>query len=154
MTSARRGDSLRCMSSTPNLTQTQMDARIAELETDIVGQEERLDRLQTELNWWRTGKSLFSDDGERPAKSQGPTPPKTTPNGKKPTLREAIFIVMGEKPGKTWQTSTILETLDERGWLPNGDYRLHHGRSMLSSMARKGQLKRTGRGRYRLKETT
>lgn len=142
------------MSSTPNLTETQMDARISELESEIVGQEERLDRLQTELSWWRAGKNLFSRDGDQSAKSDGPTPLKASPNGKKPTLREAIFTVMSEKPGKTWETSTILEKLDERGWLPNGEYGLHHGRSMLSSMARKGQLKRTGRGRYRLKETS
>jgi hypothetical protein len=129
--------------------------KIVELRARVSSTEDELNRLRTELEWWETGQRLFGEEDGEMAEN-GATPPESAPsakapaNGKKPTLREAIFFVLGQEPRKTWKAEAVIKELRRRDWIPSGENAEHHTRSMLAQMHRKGQARRMSRGAYRL----
>jgi len=134
------------MSSEPPISEEVISAKVRELRSLIEAQEEQLDRMREELQWWETGQRLFG----------GPPEPTVThevgSNGSKPSLREGITAVLADGPA-VWKTEDVIEELQRRDWLPNGKNAAHHVRSMLAEMHRKGQARRVTRGRYRLPVT-
>jgi len=143
------------MSFQPPISPKEMAERASALRTDIEDTERRLESLQSELAWYEDGLRLFGDsppdpEVESPLPGIDPEPTQTSTNGTKPTLRNAILIVMREQPNKTRKVETVISELRQRDWLPGGVNGEHHARSMMAQMHRKGQIKRIDRGRYRL----
>jgi len=130
-----------------------IDEKVAELRGRVSASEDELNRLRTELEWWETGQRLFGDDeggvtenGAAPA----PAPSRGASSGRRPSLRQAILLILEEGPRKTWKTDQVIAELRRREWFPSGENAEHHVRSMLAHMHRKGQARRMARGAYRL----
>jgi hypothetical protein len=127
--------------------------KAVELRERVSAVEDELNRLRTELEWWETGQRLFGDEGgvaENGAAPPDPAPSVKASHGKGPSLRQAILLILGEEPRKTWKTDQVIAELRRREWFPSGDNAEHHTRSMLAHMHRKGQARRMARGAYRL----
>lgn len=71
----------------------------------------------------------------------------------RPSLREAIKIVLSQVPGKEWHTDSIREVLVNRGLLRGDAGGKNNLFAMLSIMARDGQVERVRTGWYRMPET-
>ncbi len=136
------------MSPTPPIPPDVIDQKIAALRGEVAAAAAELERKRAELEWWETGRRLFSEttDTEDDAGAEDDANDK----GTKPTLRAAILAILGQKPRKTWKTEAVIAELRRRDWLPNGENAEHHTRSMLAQMHRKGQARRMDRGYYRL----
>jgi hypothetical protein len=130
------------MSSSGEFSPELIDTRVNALRQEVQAKRKELSRLEAELEWWEVGRKFFGSeaDGGDPGAAMA----------KKPTLRRAIVRVMLTKPKSSWLTETIIAELRGRDWLPTGKNAPHRTRSMLAQMARDDELKRTGRGRYRL----
>jgi hypothetical protein len=125
-----------------------IDAKIDEVRDQVNQHRAALDQSLAELEWLETGRQFVGSDG---GNATGTRSKETTSsqNGR-PTLREAILRVMGEKPSRTWPASAVIRDLKKRNWLPSGEFGEHHTRSMLARMYRSNELKRPKRGHYRL----
>jgi hypothetical protein len=116
--------------------------RVQELREEIERTRQELNQLTDELEWWMAGRKFFGPSQDTGANSGVAEA--------KPTLREAIRRVMSERPTSTWPAERVIEELRGRSWLPSGKNAEHTVRSMLANMKNQNQLKRVGRGRYRL----
>ncbi len=68
--------------------------------------------------------------------------------GIRPSLRQAMVIVMREHPGRRWTVADLTQALDSKGWLPeNGSKRVS---DMAGDMVRLKQVVRHERGVYKL----
>src|SRR4051812_4574663 len=97
------------MISEPPISAEQMAERITRLREEVANAEERVALLQAELDWYLAGQRLFAQEDADPA-TKPPLPglepaPTTEPherNGTRPTLREAIRLVLAQEPRETW----------------------------------------------------
>ncbi len=136
------------MSPSAPLSPAVIDSRVNELRDIVEAKREELVELEAELQWWESGRKFFDPS------ANGDESDSISRSGAKPVLRNAILDVMQEKPNHTWLSETVVAELRGRGWLPGGKNGVHRTRSMLAELARDdGPLKRTGRGRYRLRKT-
>lgn len=145
------------MSFQPPIPLDVIKRRIGELRVEAEAAEDHLANVRAELAWYEDAQRLFGDaspnpDVEPSLPGLGDSP-GASPNGSKPTLRQAILTVMREQPNKTWKVEAVIGELRRRDWLPAGAHGEHHTRSMMAQMHRKGQAKRIDRGRYRLPPT-
>lgn len=69
---------------------------------------------------------------------------------RKPTLRQAIILVMRANPRSDWSTSDIAEALAMNGWLPRHGEAAKRISDMANVMIKEGHLRRNGRGVYTL----
>lgn len=143
------------MSPVPPIPPAVIAKRIGELRAEVGASEAHLTMLRAELAWYEDAKRLFGDARPDPAVEPSlpglaSEPATASTNGSKPTLRQAILIVMGEDSRKTWKVEAVISGLRHHGWLPGGDNGEHRTRSVLAQMHRKGEVKRIDRGRYRL----
>lgn len=148
---------------TPDIPIEVFDANVQRLSEELLEAERTLDRLQRELNWWASGRSLFEEhikavsqqtNGSKPkgtvtVEAFNPRSPMAT-GGHKPTLRKAIITVMENSDRKNWGTEDLFSALKERGWFPNGKTAEHATRKMLARMAREDEIVRADRGVYAL----
>lgn len=135
--------------------------------------EDRLRRAQAELTaaqrevfWLRDGLKLYNapaddtdpaanaaNDRSDSSKSAAATYlRKLLPEGlqtERPTLRQAILIVMRADVMSPWTVGDLAMMLDLNGWLPKGDYTKRIS-DMAGVMVNEGHLKRSGRGVYLL----
>jgi hypothetical protein len=112
-----------------------------------------------ELAWWQQGLKLVDPqaaaaDGEALG-SEGMVAELfpdgfAFDNGKGPTLRQAIVLVMREHPGMSWTINHISMALDRRGWMPQREDARKRISDMAGLMYDSGQLSRLGRGIYKL----
>ena len=141
-----------CMSSDAPMSAGEIADHITKMKRAVSEAEDRLNRLQMELEWWETGQKLFGDAPTNVVAEELPldTDAVESSNGTMPSLRDRIATVLGQEPRKTWKTEKVIEELKRRDWLPGGEYGEHHVRSMLAKMHRRGEARRQGRGMYRL----
>lgn len=124
--------------------------RVRTLEARLVREEQACRKTEAELDWVRTGVELFVA-GDAPTETAPPLTGGVSTNGNKPSLREAILRVMGEKPGKPWKAPELMGVLEQRGWMPNSpEHAEHIVRSRLSTLTKAGELRKVGYGLYKL----
>lgn len=135
-----------------------------EIAGNIRAAEERRDRALAEyeaaleeLEWWRQGQRLFSGGDDEEPRSRNPVTelfPAASlfeSGDMKPTLRQAIVAVMERGDGREWPLDSLVDALDQRGWLPDrADATLTAKgvADMAAAMASEGHLKRVRRGVY------
>lgn len=114
----------------------------------------RYEAASAEVAWLEEGLRLFGPDGgverETPKAMLTEIFPEgfVFDQGIKPSLRQAMVVVMREHPGRRWTVTDLAEALDSRGWLPeNGAKRVS---DMAGDMVRLEQAVRHGRGVYKL----
>jgi hypothetical protein len=103
---------------------------------------ERIRLVEAELDWLKQGYRLFAS-GRRGL-------PQPASEMDKPVLRKAILRVMGEGTKDIWKVPELIDTLTERGWMPNGTSAKQIVRSRVSSMATAGELERVSYGAYKI----
>lgn len=131
------------------------DARIAALKEEIASLDKKWDRAQRELRWYMDGRTLLygkeePDQDERRSVAMGEGALFSAGDGPKPTLRRAILGIMESDARAGWSNSAVISALKRQGWMPGGENAEHSVRGMLALLARKGELKRLGRGVYAL----
>jgi hypothetical protein len=67
----------------------------------------------------------------------------------KPTLRAAVKLVLTESPDREWSNAQLSELLISKGWLRDDAQGRANLYSMLSVMAKNGQIRRIRSGWYR-----
>lgn len=104
-----------------------------------------------ELEWLRAGLRLVGIDA---SEQEGDALlHDLLPDGaltRKPTLRQAIILVMRANPRSDWSTSDIAEALAMNGWLPRHGEATKRVSDMANIMIKEGHLNRNGRGVYTL----
>jgi hypothetical protein len=114
----------------------------------------RYEAASAEVAWLEDGLRLFSPDAAPGVETPKEILTEIFPEGFvfdqgiKPSLRQAMVVVMREHPGRRWAVADLTEALEKRGWLPeNGAKRIS---DMAGEMARLNQVVRQGRGVYKL----
>ena len=114
----------------------------------------RYEAASAEVSWLEDGLRLFSPDTTPESESPKEVLTELFPDGLvfeqgiKPSLRQAMIVVMREHPGRRWTVPDLTEALDAKGWLPdNGAKRVS---DMAGEMVRLAQAVRQGRGVYKL----
>jgi hypothetical protein len=130
-----------------NMSRQDFDDRIAELERDVLAAKRMLDEATAMVAWWREGRDLFSPE---PADTTGTASSPPQENGSRPTLRQAIKVIMAESPTTRWRAPELFGALSERGWSPNGKHGEDILRGMLSTMRKDKEVVRVGYGVYAL----
>lgn len=109
-----------------------------------------------ELEWWRQGLQLFGSDYSNLSDESGSMvtelfPDRSLFTGKmRPTLRQAIVLVMRDNPARRWSVDELASALNEQGWLPERESAKKRVSDMAGDMVRLGQLARVNRGVYAL----
>jgi hypothetical protein len=114
----------------------------------------RYEAASAEVAWLEEGLRLFSPDAELDNETPKEVLTEIFPEGfvfdqgMKPSLRQAMVVVMREHPGRRWTVTDLAQALDSKGWLPeNGAKRVS---DMAGDMVRLKQVVRSGRGVYKL----
>jgi len=113
----------------------------------------RYETASAEVAWLEDGMRLFKL-GAMP-KREAPRelladifPDGPLDQDAKPSLRQAMVIVMQNHSGRQWTVADLVTALDDNGWLPeNGTKRVS---DMAGEMVRLNQAVREGRGVYKL----
>jgi hypothetical protein len=143
------------------------------LKANLERAEERVEQARAELLaaqrqvvWLRDGLTIYdalSDEAGSDAGSADGEPEssknvaaryvrKVLPDGlqtQRPTLRQAILIVMRAGVTSEWTVAELAMMLRLNNWLPRGDYSKRIS-DMAGVMVTEGHLKRVGRGVYRV----
>lgn len=128
------------------------------LKASIERARERRDRAYAEyeaatreLEWLQQGVRLAGADeseqgGDTLLRELLPSGAQT----RKPTLRQAIILVMRANPRSDWSTSDIADALAMNGWLPRHGEATKRISDMANVMIKEGHLNRSDRGVYTL----
>jgi hypothetical protein len=136
------------------------DERIADLTTRLNGARQRVNELESELEWWQRGRALYGHD--LPPDDIGGKTTELVPSrdvllqpGTKPTLAQAIVRVMKDGELSEWTPPQIMDALRTNGWMPKGSSAEHMVRTRLAQMARyeDGPLTRVRHGVYALNDS-
>jgi hypothetical protein len=120
-----------------------------------------LDRIDKEIAWWEQGEALFTP------KVTGARAQRMSPNGDavelmppsdlfltlgaKPTLRQAIALVMNASKNHRWKPADMIDALAGQGWLPSAPSGRQMVRNRMAEMAEDGgDLERDDDGFYSL----
>jgi len=87
------------------------------------------------------GKRTLRGDAETPVQ-------EVSVSGKRPSLSEAVQIVMRTRPGHTWNAAEIEVELTSRGWMPPGAKPMATLRAALFRLNRGHAIQKAERGRY------
>jgi hypothetical protein len=137
----------------------QAEGRVRRAQAELIA-------AQREVFWLREGLKIYNseladadpaasapDGGTDSSKSAAATYlRKLLPDGlqtNRPTLRQAILIVMRADVTSPWTVGDLAMMLELNGWLPKGDYTKRIS-DMAGVMVTEGHLKRAGRGVYQL----
>jgi hypothetical protein len=114
----------------------------------------RYEAASAEVAWLEEGMRLFDPNAASERDSPREMLAEIFPDGPvfdqgvKPSLRQAMVIVMREHPGRRWTVAELVDALDAMGWLPdNGTKRVS---DMAGDMVRLDQAVRQERGVYKL----
>lgn len=114
----------------------------------------RYEAASAEVAWLEEGMRLFDPNAAAERDSPREMLAEILPDGPvfdqgvKPSLRQAMVIVMREHPGRRWTVAELVDALDAMGWLPdNGTKRVS---DMAGDMVRLDQAVRQERGVYKL----
>jgi hypothetical protein len=113
----------------------------------------RYETASAEVAWLEDGMRLFKPGAAQKRESPRELLADIFPDGPldqdaKPSLRQAMVIVMQDHPGRQWTVADLVAALDDNGWLPeNGTKRVS---DMAGEMVRLNQAVREGRGIYKL----
>jgi hypothetical protein len=114
----------------------------------------RYEAASAEVAWLEEGLRLFSPEAAPEAETPREILTEIFPDGFvfdqgiKPSLRQAMVVVMRDHPGRRWTVADLTDALANKGWLPeNGAKRVS---DMAGEMVRLNQAVRQGRGIYKL----
>jgi hypothetical protein len=120
-----------------SVSASEAEARIAQLAVEIQDK-------QAEQQKWYSLLALKQQLGVANTAASGS-------QDNKPTLRQAITISLEARAfGDVVALAALRDDLVRRGWLTSSESDYHRLQMMASAMARKGQLERPTKGRYRL----
>jgi hypothetical protein len=120
----------------------ELQAEIDRLEAEIQERGRRLAKLQTL-------RQLLTDIA--PSHSAGEPPAQNSHPDVRPSLPEAVLIVMRELPTNTlWTADKVLIELQRRGWEPGGKTPRNSIDATFSRLRRAGAVERTAPGTYKL----
>jgi len=105
-----------------------------------------------EVKWWEQGQEMFgaTDDREQ---DEDALLRELLPNGaatQRPTLRQALILVMRANPGSDWTVEDLMNALGMNGWMPKGFEPTKRVTDVAGTMVQEGHLTRSSRGVYRL----
>ncbi len=124
----------------------ELEARAARLRGKELRARRKAERVEQQIRGIRILAGHAPGDGRLPA------PPHLLEAA--PTGIAAIRRVLGEFPSTVWSAGSLHAELERRGWVsPTARYRLQGTEAAVSRMVRSGELRRVGRGRYRLAGT-
>jgi hypothetical protein len=120
----------------------ELQAEIDRLEAEIQERGRRLGKLQT-LRQLLVDIEPSPPAGEAPAQNSHPAV--------RPSLPEAVLIVMRELPANTlWTSDKVLIELQRRGWEPGGKTPRNSVDATFSRLRRAGAVERSAPGTYKL----
>lgn len=105
-----------------------------------------------EVEWWEHGARLFKLETSREVEADrviSEMLPNMEERPLKPTLRQAILLMLRADPNGLWNVDGISEMLRLNGWLP-GTEPSKRISDMAGVMVTERILQREGRGEYRL----
>jgi hypothetical protein len=139
------------------------------IRTNLKQAEERLEEAREayeaarrEVFWWQQGLKIFdrrsAQESEGARNNREPAPEDEAaryvrhflPEGfgtRKPTLRQAIMMILRANTRSPWSVADIAFMLKLNGWLPEGDATKRIS-DLASVMVTEGHLRRVGRGTY------
>ena len=114
---------------------------------------------KAELAWWRQGLELVDPKAATAIDAQQDFAAKVVElfpdeavfsSGARPTLRQAIAIVMRDSPFRVWPIGELTVELKRRHWLPDAPDAQKRVSDLATVMFNAGQLARVDRGVYKL----
>jgi hypothetical protein len=105
-----------------------------------------------EVEWWEHGARLFKLETSREVEADrviSEMLPNMEERPLKPTLRQAILLMLRADPNGLWNVDGISEMLRLNGWLPGAEPSKRIS-DMAGVMVTERILQREGRGEYRL----
>jgi hypothetical protein len=137
-----------------DLTAESIAAQLAAAEAKKATALAEYEAASAQVTWLKEGLRIFDPHAEPGDQDAEAIVTELFPEGDvfgdglEPTLRQAMVVVMRERPGGQWTVTNLVQALQSRGWLPdNGAKRVS---DMAGEMARDKQVKRLGRGLYML----
>lgn len=118
---------------------------------------EEYESARAELAWWHDGLRLVDPEAAAAldaSQEPGAIVAELFPDGSvfetgaRPTLRQAIVLVMRDNTARRWTVHELVAALDEQGWLPDRGDAAKRVSDMAGEMVRVGQLGRVDRGIY------
>ncbi|HMJ96017.1 MAG TPA: hypothetical protein VK486_09200 [Thermoleophilaceae bacterium] len=114
---------------------------------------------KAELAWWLQGLRLVDPHGADAVEAaQDPASVVTElfpdvsvfKTGARPTLRQAVALIMRDYPHRVWPIGDLTLELQDRGWLDQHPEAQKRVSDLAAVMYNAGQLSRLGRGVYKL----
>jgi hypothetical protein len=131
-------------------------ANVREAEARVQAALSEYEAAKAELAWWQAGLRLLDPEAV-PLTSRPQILTELFPEGivfetgARPTLRQAIALVIHDAPSKaSWTIPDIAQALDQHGWLPAREDATKGVSDMAAAMYNAGQLSRLERGVYKL----
>ena len=130
-----------------------------DIEAELEAAQRMVVAAQTYMEWLRITKQMAATleaSGLHPTASKrknGKSSKQVTlpldgiAGREKPTLRNAILLILGEQPRK-WSKKELLAELRSRGWLPGGQTPDKQLTNRLTEMKRRGEVVRHEAGVY------
>jgi hypothetical protein len=141
------------------MTAEDMKANLRQAEARVEAALTEYEAAKAELAWWQQGLRLVDpkaaaavDAGQDPAAMVTELFPNGLhfENGMRPTLRQAIVLVMRTHSEQPWTIKQLAEALSQCGWLPDQKDAAKRVSDMAGNMYDLGQLSRLARGVYKL----
>lgn len=139
------------------MTARDIKANIHDAEARVRAALAEYEAAKAELAWWQEGLRLIDPQAAAALNAEPEIVTELFPDGvvfatgARPTLRQAIVLVMREAPGKTaWTINELASALDEHDWLPAREDANKGVSDMVAAMYNAGQLSRLDRGVYKL----
>jgi hypothetical protein len=105
-----------------------------------------------EVKWWEQGQGMFGGIDERQEEGDALLS-EVLPNGpatQRPTLRQALILVMRANPDSDWTVGDLTNALGMNRWMPKGFEPTKRITDVAGTMVQEGYLTRSDRGVYRL----
>jgi hypothetical protein len=132
----------------PPILQALLSYSKSELERELAEIERQRAQLEIHQSLIRLTLRLRESadtNGKKETAVEQPTVRTRKRRGEGPSLREAISVVMAERPG-VWMSDDIMTALEAHGWAPRGTKPRNQLGNRLREMVDRGELMRVGKG--------
>jgi hypothetical protein len=126
-----------------------VEREIRQLDREIQERALRMNKLRTLLSLFPGDQQTAVDKGTSVATAE------TTGSGSvsanvRPSLADAVLLVMQEAPDDTWTGNKVLTSLGHKGWAPGGKTPRNSVDATLSRLRKAGKVTWHGPGMYKL----
>jgi hypothetical protein len=107
---------------------------------------------EREVKWWEQGQDMFgaTDESEQEGDALLNELLPTGAATQRPTLRQALILVMRANPSSDWTVDDLVNALGMNAWMPKGFEPTKRVTDVAGTMVQEGHLTRSSRGVYRL----